>query len=61
VETLLDEMTAKVGLGRGTAEKVVQFLKEDAHWLPELLGSDAARGVMDKLPDGLGGMFGGKQ
>jgi len=56
----LDELTAKVGLDRGTAEKVVQFLKDNAHRLPELLGSDAAKGVMDKLPGGLGEMLGGK-
>ena len=56
----LDELTTKVGLDRGTAEKVVQFLRDNAHRLPELLGSDAAKGVMDKLPGGLGGMFSGK-
>lgn len=61
MDKLLDELTAKVGLDRGTAEKVVQFLKDNAHRLPELLGSDAAKGGMDKLPGGLGGMFGGKQ
>lgn len=60
VDKLLDELTAKVGLDRGTAEKVVQFLKDNAHRLPELLGSDAAKGVIDKLPGGLGAMFGGK-
>jgi hypothetical protein len=60
VDKLIDELTAKVGLDRATAEKVVQFLKDNAHRLPELLQSDAARGVMDKLPGGLGGMLGGK-
>lgn len=58
MDKLIDELTAKVGLDRGTAEKVVQFLKDNAHRLPELLGSDAAKGLMDKLPGGLGGMFG---
>jgi hypothetical protein len=61
VDKLLDELTSKVGLDRGTAEKVVQFLKDNAHRLPELLGSDAAKGLMDKLPGGLGGLLGGKQ
>jgi hypothetical protein len=60
LDKLLDDLTAKVGLDRGTAEKVVQFLKDNAHRLPELLGSDAARGVTDSLPGGLGGMFGGR-
>jgi hypothetical protein len=60
MDTLIAELTAKVGLDRGTAEKVAQFLKDNAHRLPELLQSDAAKGVMEKLPGGLGGMFGGK-
>jgi hypothetical protein len=60
VDKLLDELTSKVGLDRGTADKVVQFLRDNAHRLPELLGSDAAKGVMDKLPGGLGGMLAGK-
>ena len=55
MDKLLDELTSEVGLDRGTAEKVVQFLKDNAHRLPELLGSDAAKGLMDKLPGGLGG------
>ncbi len=60
METLIAELTAKVGLDRGTAEKVVQYLKDNAHRLPELLQSDVAKGVVEKLPGGLGGMFGGK-
>ncbi len=60
MDKLLDELTTRVGLDRGTAEKVVQFLKDNAHRLPELLGSDAAKGVMDTFPGGLGGMLGGK-
>ena len=60
VDRLLDDWIAKVGLDRGTAEKVAQFLKDYAHRLPELLDSDAAKGMMDKLPGGLGGMLGGK-
>ncbi len=60
MDQLIAELTDKVGLDRGMAEKVVQFLKDNAHRLPELLQGDAARGVMDKLPGGLGGMLGGK-
>jgi hypothetical protein len=60
MDRLIAELTDKVGLDRGMAEKVVQFLKDNAHRLPELLQGDAAQGVMDKLPGGLGGMLGGK-
>jgi hypothetical protein len=60
METLIAELMAKVGLDRATAEKIVEYLKANAHRLPELLQSDAAKGVMDKLPGGFGGMFGGK-
>ena len=41
-DQILDELTAKVGLDRGTAEKAAQSLKDNSHRLPELLGSDAA-------------------
>jgi hypothetical protein len=53
-------LTAEVGLDRATAEKVAQFLKDNAHRLPELLGSDAAEGVIDRQLGGLGGIFGGE-
>lgn len=59
METLIAELMSKVGLDQATAEKVVQYLKANAHRLPELLQSDAARGVMENLPGGLGGMLGG--
>ncbi|GAC1449859.1 MAG: hypothetical protein NVSMB9_33940 [Isosphaeraceae bacterium] len=60
MDKLTDELMTRVGLDRGAADKVVQFLKDNVHRLPELLQSDAAKGVMDKLPGGLGGMLGGK-
>ena len=60
MDTLIAELTAKVGLDRGTAEKVAQFLKDNAHRLPELLQGGAAKGMMENLPGGLGGMLGGK-
>lgn len=59
VETLIAELISKVGLDQATAEKVVQYLKANAHRLPELLQSDAAKSVMENLPGGLGGMLGG--
>lgn len=60
MEKLIAELTDRVGLDRGTAEKVAQFLKDNAHRLPELLGSEGAKGLMDQLPGGLGGMLAGK-
>ena len=48
METLIAELTARVGLDRATAEKIVEYLKANAHRLPELLQSDAAKGVMEK-------------
>lgn len=60
MEKLISELVARVGLDRSTAEKVAQFLKENAHRLPELLQGDAAKSLADRLPGGLGGMLGGK-
>ena len=57
MEQLVNQLMAKVGLDREKAEKVVEFLKENAHKVPEWLGgSDLAKGLMDKL----GGLFGPK-
>jgi hypothetical protein len=62
MEELVNQLVAKVGIDKATAEKVVAFLKEHATEVPQWLGqSDIAKGVMDKLPGGLGGMFGGKK
>ncbi|MDB5080820.1 MAG: hypothetical protein JWP00_2744 [Chloroflexi bacterium] len=62
MEELVNQLVAKVGIDKATAEKVVAFLKEHATEVPQWLGqNDIAKGVMDKLPGGLGGMFGGKK
>jgi hypothetical protein len=60
MEKLIAELTAKVGLDRDTAEKVAQYIKDNAHRLPELLPGDAAKGLVDRVQGGLGGMLGGK-
>jgi hypothetical protein len=62
MEELVNQLVAKVGIDRATAEKVVAFLKEHATELPKWLGeNEMAKGMLDKLPGGLGGMFGGKK
>jgi hypothetical protein len=62
MEEFIDQMAAKVGIDKATAEKVVAFLKEHAAELPKLLGeNEMAKGMLDKLPGGIGGMFGGNK
>ncbi|HEX2914974.1 MAG TPA: hypothetical protein VH186_29545 [Chloroflexia bacterium] len=58
MEELINQLVAKVGLDRPTAEKVANFLKDNASEIPKWLGSS---GIADKLPGGLGGMFGQKK
>jgi len=53
-------LTAEVGPDREIAEKVDSSLRDNAHRLPELLGGNAARGVMNRPSGGFGGMLGGK-
>lgn len=48
----------KVGLSKAQAEKVADFLQDNAAKVPEWLGkSDAVKDLSKKLPGGLGGMF----
>jgi hypothetical protein len=62
MDDFVNQMAAKVGIDKATAEKVVAFLKEHAAELPKLLGeNEIAKGMVDKLPGGLGGMFGGNK
>jgi hypothetical protein len=62
MEEFIDQMAAKVGIDKATAEKVVAFLKEHAAELPKLIGeNEMAKGMLDKLPGGIGGMFGGNK
>lgn len=55
METLIAGLVEKVGLDAETAQKVVDFLKEHADELPQMLASS---GMADKLPGGLGGAVG---
>ncbi len=61
MDDLVNQLTSKVGIDKATAEKVVNFLKDNASQIPKWLGSDAAKGITDKLPGGIGDMFGGKK
>lgn len=62
MDELVNQLTSKVGIDKETAEKVVNFLKEHATEVPKwLAGNDMAKGVLDKLPGGLGGMLGGNK
>ena len=54
----MNQMIAKTGISKEQADKVMAFLKEHATEVPKLLGS---AGLADKLPGGLGGMFGKKE
>ncbi len=58
MEDLVNKLVSQVGIDKATAEKVVNFLKDNASEVPKWLGS---AGIADKLPGGLGGMFGGKK
>ncbi len=57
MDDFMNQMIAKTGISKDQAEKVIAFLKEHATEVPKLLGS---AGIADKLPGGLGGMFGKK-
>lgn len=60
MEELIGQLVSKVGISEEQAGQVVAFLKENASKLPEWLGqSDVGKAIADKLPGGLGGMFGG--
>lgn len=60
MDELLNGLIQKAGLSREQAQQVIVFLKENAHRLPEWLGSsDLGKSLAGKLPGGLGGMFGG--
>jgi hypothetical protein len=56
---LINGLIQKAGLSQEQAQAAVQFLKENAHKLPEWLGStDMGKDLLGKIPGGLGGMFG---
>ncbi len=59
MEEFITQMAAKVGISEEQAKSVVQFLKDNADKVPDLLGSDMVSSLKSKLPGGLGGLFGG--
>ena len=57
IEQFIGQMAEKVGISEEQAKSVIEFLKENAEKVPELLGSDALDGIKDKLGEKLGGLF----
>lgn len=58
MEELIKGLMTKVGLSKEQAEKVADFLEENASKVPEWLGkSDALKKLGQKLPGPLGDMF----
>ncbi|MEM9456232.1 MAG: hypothetical protein AAGF11_18770 [Myxococcota bacterium] len=58
IEEFITSMVERVGISEEQARGVIEFLKENADKVPDLLGSDALEGIKDKLPGGLGGLLG---
>jgi hypothetical protein len=58
MEEMINQMVAKVGIDRATAERVVQFLKDNADELPKWLGNI---GLPSGILDQVSGLFGGKK
>ncbi len=56
MDDLVNQLVSKVGIDKATAEKVVNFLKDNVDEVPKWLGQ---AGIMDKLPGGLGNALGG--
>lgn len=54
MEDIVQKMVDKVGIDKGTAEKVLEFLKDHAADVVSYLEKS---GVKDKLPGGLGKLF----
>jgi hypothetical protein len=58
---LMEGLVTKCGLSKEQGVKVVAYLEEHAHELPKLLGStDIGKGLVEKLPVGVGSMVGGR-
>ncbi len=65
MENFVSELAERVGIDQATAEKVVEFIKENIHRLPELLGSangagNDGGGLLDSITGQLGGLLDGK-
>ena len=57
IEEFVSNMAERVGISEEQARSVIQFLKENAEKVPNILGSDTLDSVKDKLPGGLGGLL----
>ncbi len=53
IDAFIGQMAEKVGISEEQAKQVIEFLKDNADKVPELLGSDALSGIKEKL----GGFF----
>jgi len=59
MEEMIEQLVMKTGISKEQAESVVDFLKQNAHKLPEWLGqSEFAKDLVGKLPGGLGKLLG---
>ena len=57
--SLIEQLVMKTGISKEQAASVVDFLKQNAHKLPEWLGeSEFAKDLVGKLPGGLGKLLG---
>jgi hypothetical protein len=60
MEEMIQQLVMKTGISKEQAVQVVEFLKQNAHKLPEWLGdTDWGKQLASKLPAGLGGLFKG--
>lgn len=58
MEEMVNGLMKKVGLDEDQAKQVVEFVKENAHKIPEWIGqNDMAKDLAGKLPGGMGDMF----
>lgn len=58
MEDMIEGLMTKVGLSKEQADKVVSFLQDNAHKIPEWLGqNEALKNLGKKLPGPLGGLF----
>lgn len=58
IEEFVSNMAERVGISEEQARGVIDFLKEHADKVPQLLSSDAVDSIKDKLPGGIGGLLG---
>ena len=58
IDQFVAQMAEKVGISEEQAKQVVEFIKANAHKLPELVGQDNVDALKDKIPGGLGGLLG---